>query len=183
MSLHNSQIGTKRTMYIVLQTICNEYTADFGAKIISFEEYIRCPSATSCSYGRICWDPKAEPSNFIRVPPSLLRSAPETGTLRSNHPNGNTSSMNRFSFFWGVLLLRIVGAPRDEGMCMQRGLEREIAQKRWWSKEKRERKEERGGGRERGRAREWASKRGHERESEGEKAQEGGRERKRGNEG
>ena len=183
MSLHNSQIGTKRTMYIVLQTICNEYTADFGAKIISFEEYIRCPSATSCSYGRICWDPKAEPSNFIRVPPSLLRSAPETGTLRSNHPNGNTSSMNRFSFFWGVLLLRIVGAPRDEGMCMQRGLEREIAQKSEGGRKKRGRERKREGEGERGRVREWASKRGDERKSEGKREREGGKERGRFNEG
>ena len=120
---HTAEVTQKRlicecTIYIVLYILCNEYTPDFGARFISFEEYIRCPSATSCSYGRICWDPKAEPSNFIRVPPSVLSSAPETGTLRSNHPNGNTSSVNRFFFFLGVLLLRRVGSPWDEGLCM-----------------------------------------------------------------
>jgi hypothetical protein len=42
------------------------------SKNMTFEEFLKPPSSTHAAFGRISWDSKAEPSNYIRVPPSLL---------------------------------------------------------------------------------------------------------------
>jgi len=42
------------------------------SKSMTFEEFLKPPSSTHAAFGRISWDSAAEPSNYIRVPSSLL---------------------------------------------------------------------------------------------------------------
>lgn len=94
--VYDVRTGIRHLGIFVPKGFCEGRTmrqAPIPSRDIAFDEYIKSPCASSCSYGRICWDPKSEPSNFIRVAPELLKSAPKTGTLKSV---GNLNSKGSF---------------------------------------------------------------------------------------
>ena len=43
------------------------------SKDMTFEEFLKPPTASHSAFGRISWDSKAEPANYIRISPGLLQ--------------------------------------------------------------------------------------------------------------
>lgn len=88
-----------------------------------FQDFVSAPDAKACApsaFGRICWDPKAEPANYIRVPPNLLLDRQDrTGNRRAAMEGWALPSM--LAFFaervWCLkapkLLISMIGSSTD----------------------------------------------------------------------